>query len=189
MPMSRTLVVLMCFCLGSFLMGCSQTENRTETAPGASSTPAPIAASSPAASSEAAEPPADVVQASAQEVELPAGGAAQAVVRIKIAGGYHINGNPASKYQIATSLSVEPGQGVTAGKTIYPPSVSKRFSFSNEPITVYEGEAVIKQPLRAESSASKGSQTLKGKLKVQPCDEHVCYPPLTLDISIPVNVK
>lgn len=176
----------MCFCAICFLfVGCSQTENKTTTAPVASSTPAP-ASSAPAPE---AGPPADVVQASAQEIALAAGGGAEAVVKIKIADGYHINGNPASKFQIATSLSVEQGEGVTAGKTVYPPSVSKKFSFSEEPITVYEGEAIIKQPLRAESSAKKGSQTLKGKLKVQPCDDHVCYPPRTLEVSIPVSVK
>lgn len=133
--------------------------------------------------------PADVVQASALEVELKAGGTAEAVVRVKIAEGYHINGNPASKFQIATALEVGAGDGLNAGKPVYPPSMTKEFEFSKEPLQVYEGEAVIKLPLRAEASAAKTSRVLRGKLKVQPCNNKVCFPPRTLDVSLPVTVK
>ncbi|HEV7842942.1 MAG TPA: hypothetical protein VGO69_04555, partial [Pyrinomonadaceae bacterium] len=52
--------------------------------------------------------PEDVVQASARDVEVQAGKSAQAEVKLKIKEGYHINGNPASQYQIATLLTPEP---------------------------------------------------------------------------------
>ena len=170
------------------LAACSQTENKPADSPAATSTASP-AQSVAATPDSSAGAPADVVQASASEVELKAGGAAEATVRIKIADGYHINGNPASKFQIATALDVQTGEGLTAGQVIYPPSIKKTFEFSKEPIVVYVGEALVRQPLRAEAGAAKGSRTLHARLKVQPCDDKVCFPPRTLEVSIPVNVK
>jgi hypothetical protein len=137
-------------------------------------------------------PPADIVRADAQGVEIAAGGAAESSVRLTIADGYHITANPATlSYQIATQLSVEPGDsgGITAGQPVYPPSVMKKFAFEPSPFAVYEGEAVIKLPLRAETKASAGAHTLRVKLRVQACDDQSCYPPRTLNTSIPINIK
>ncbi len=134
-------------------------------------------------------PPPDVVVPTTQQVELIRGHDIDAEISVKIAKGYHINGNPASKFQIATTLEIEPVNGITLGKTVYPPSETKKFSFSNEPIQVYEDVAVIKQPLRADAGATSGNTTLRGKLTVQPCDDTVCFPPRTLKVEILVNIK
>jgi hypothetical protein len=140
-------------------------------------------------STPAKDLPADVVRAEAARVELKSGGSAEASLKLKVLPGYHINGNPASKFQIATSLSVEPVEGITAGQPVYPQSVTKKFSFSEQPIAVYEDEVTIKLPLNAAGGAQKGEQQLKGKVRFQACDDEVCYPPRNLDTSIPVTIK
>lgn len=135
-------------------------------------------------------PPADIVRAEAQSTEIAAGGAAESVVRLTIAEGYHISANPATlSYQIATQIKVEPADGITVGQPVYPPSVTRKFAFEPQPFAVYEGEAVIKLPLRAEASASRGTHTLGAKLRVQACDEQACYPPRNLNTSLPIVVK
>ena len=133
--------------------------------------------------------PADVVRAEAASVELKSGGSAEAALKLKVLHGYHINGNPASKFQIATSLDVEPVEGITAGQPAYPQSVTKKFSFSEQPIAVYEDEVTIKLPLNATAAARKGEHQLKGKVRFQACDDEVCYPPRNLEASIPVTIK
>jgi thiol:disulfide interchange protein DsbD len=133
--------------------------------------------------------PADVLRAEAATVELKSGGSAEASLTLKVLQGYHINGNPASKFQIATSLDVEQVEGITPGQPVYPPSVTKKFSFSEQPIAVYEEEVTIKLPLKASAAARKGEQQLKGKVRFQPCDDEVCYPPRVLETSIPVTIK
>lgn len=136
-------------------------------------------------------PPADIVRAEAQGVELAAGGSsAEASVRLSIAPGYHITANPATlSYQIATQLNVEPSEGITAAKPVYPSSVMQKFAFEPQPFAVYEAEAVIKLPVSAEARAAKGSHALRARLRVQACDDQACYMPKTLNISIPVTVK
>jgi DsbC/DsbD-like thiol-disulfide interchange protein len=135
-------------------------------------------------------PPADIVRAEAGAVEIAAGGAAEAFVRVLISDGYHISANPATlSYQIATQINVEPDDMFTVGKPVYPPSITKKFDFEPQPFAVYEREAVIKLPLRAAAGASVGQHTLRAKVRVQACDDQACYPPRTLNTSIPVTVK
>ena len=135
-------------------------------------------------------PPADIVRADPNGVEIAVGGGAEASVRLTIADGYHISANPATlSYQIATQITVEPGDGITVGQPVYPPSVTKKFAFEPQPFAVYEGEAIIKVPLRAEASAARGTHNLRARLRVQPCDDQACYPPRTINLSLPVTVK
>jgi len=121
-------------------------------------------------------------------VSQPASGTLEILIRID--EGYHVNANPATfPYLIATEL--QPGQlaGVSIDKPVYPPAVKKKFQFAEEQLAVYEGDASIKLQLRTSSIAAKGNQSLPFKLRVQACDDEKCYPPATLDGSIPIDVK
>ena len=183
--MTRKKLLLSLGLCAIFLSACSGTQpaNSGAGANATSGSPGQIQTSSEAA-------PADVVRVDVPAVEIKAGGSADAAVRLTIAQGYHINANPPTfSYLKATELTVEPGQGVTSGKPAYPASVTRKFSFSKDPLAVYEGETAIKLPLTAAADAKKGAQTLKGRLRVQACDDEKCYPPRTIETSIPVTIK
>ena len=180
--MKNLLLLSFCFC-AVFFSACSQTQTSNTAANAAPGNSGQIQTSADAA-------PADVVRVGVPSIELKAGDSTEAVVKLAIAQGYHINANPPTfSYLKATELTVEPGEGVTPGKPVYPASVTRKFSFSNDPLAVYEGETVIRLPLASAADAKKGAQTLKGKLRVQACDDEKCYPPRTLEASIPVTVK
>lgn len=183
----KQLLLAFCFC-AIFLSACSSTETSNSGANGAGANSASDNSGQIQTSNEA--PPADVVRVDVPAVEIKAGGTAEVTVKLTVASGYHINANPPSfSYLKATELTIEPGQGVTAGKPTYPSSVTRKFAFSKDPLAVYEGETAIKLPLTAAADAKKGAQTLKGKLRVQACDEEKCFPPRTMETSIPVTVK
>jgi DsbC/DsbD-like thiol-disulfide interchange protein len=126
---------------------------------------------------------------SPQKVEVEAGKTAQAEVRLTIKEGYHINANPPSQYQIATQLTIEQAEGITAGQPKYPASLTRKFSFSDQPLAVYEKEATISIPLSAQAGAAKGERSMPARLRFQACDDQVCYPPKNLQVSIPLMVK
>jgi hypothetical protein len=183
----KTKLIIGCLC-ALFLCACSKTETDK---PGAA-TPNTAVASSNATTGETTSkaPPTDVVRVETPNVELKAGTGSEASIKLTIASGYHINANPPSfSYLKATELNVEPAGGITPGKPVYPSSVTRQFAFSKDPLAVYEGETAIKLPLSAADNAPKGAQTLKGKLRIQACDEEACYPPRTIETSIPVTVK
>ena len=173
--------------LCGFLLLASAACSKTEQANNNSATANSSSNASPASPTKT--PPANIVTASAAEVELTTASSTDAAVQINIMSGYHINGNPASKYQIATTIDVEAADGITAGQPQYPPYLMRKFSFSPEPIAVYEGQATIKVPLKADASVKKGTHTLRAKVRVQPCDDQACYPPRNIEASLPIVVK
>ncbi|HEX8188994.1 MAG TPA: protein-disulfide reductase DsbD domain-containing protein [Pyrinomonadaceae bacterium] len=147
----------------------------------------------PAATAQATPGPArqpQPVTATADEVRLDAGGAGEASVRLDIAPGYHTHANPASdKFYIATELRAEPQEGITPGKPAYPPGASRKLGFAEKPLSLYEGSVVIKLPLRADRSASKGRHMLRAKLRVQHCNDEACFPPRDIDAPVAVTVN
>jgi len=132
----------------------------------------------------------DVVQARPEEVTLAAGESGEATVKLQIRSGYHVNANPPSfPYLKATELDITPAEGIAVEFMRYPDPLTKKFSFSEQPLAVYEGETIVKARLKADKTAKSGKHNLSAKLRVQACDDHVCYAPGTLDVTVPVTIK
>src|SRR3954470_9475651 len=145
------IIVALTISLLLFFAGCSQGEKTTNQAAAGAGNQA-SSTNEPTTSTKL--PPADVVKVSADAVEIKAGGSGEASVKLMVANGYHINANPPSfSYLKATELTLEPTEGITPGKPVYPQAVTRKFAFSKDPLSVYEGEASIKLPLSAEAKA------------------------------------
>ena len=159
------------------LSGCSQPAPTQTTQPAASPTASPKIAS------------VDVVKVSPEEVTVSPGSSADATVRLTIDKGYHVNANPPTfPYLKPTEMLFKPAPPMSVALIIYPTANTRKFQFAEKPLAVYEGEVVIKVQLKVEKGAPKGKQNLSGKLRVQACDEEVCYAPGERDIMIPVNI-
>jgi DsbC/DsbD-like thiol-disulfide interchange protein len=131
-----------------------------------------------------------VVLFSAEPVEIAANTSTEAVVHVKVKDGYHVNANPPTySYLKPIELELKPGNGFSVGFITYPDPTVKKFPFADKPLSIYEGDTALKILLKADAAASKGSSNLAGKLKVQACDDQVCYPPGEISIAIPVIVK
>jgi hypothetical protein len=132
----------------------------------------------------------DVVKVTPEELTLAKGESGYAVVRLQVQNGYHINANPASfPYLIATELQLPPASGITVSFVIYPEPLTKTFAFADQPLKVYEGDTAVKAMVRATPAAAAGQHNLSAKLRVQACDDQVCYVPGTIDLTVPVTVK
>ena len=140
------------------------------------------------------EPPAinsvDVVKANAQELTVAAGESGETLVRLQITDGYHVNANPASfSYLIPTQLEFTPADGIAVEFITYPDPLTRKFSFSEKPLAVYEGETTLKARLKTDKASKPGPHNLSAKLRVQACDDKVCYAPGAIDLVVPVNIK
>jgi thiol:disulfide interchange protein DsbD len=132
----------------------------------------------------------DVVKVSPEEVTIEPGGTAEARVRLTIDNGFHVNANPPSfSYLKPTELEVKPDAGISISFTRYPDPLTRSFEFAEKPLAVYEGETQITVRLKADRTAKPGRTNLAATLRVQACDEKVCYAPGTKDVSIPVVVQ
>lgn len=132
----------------------------------------------------------DVVKAEVQPVEITVGGSSETTVRLTIQSGYHVNANPPTfSYLIPTELQITPTDGVSVSAMSYPPGINVKMAFSEQPLAVYEGNIEIKATLKVDKSAKPGQHSLAAKLRIQACDDKVCYPPGTRDLAIPIVFK
>ena len=154
----------------------------------------PVGDTNKNASPAAAEPTpvtsTGVVKVIPEELTLNKGESGTAIVRLQIQNGYHVNANPPSfPYLIPTQLELGGAKNILAGKITYPDPLTRTFSFADAPLKVYEGEAVIKAEVNTRAAAESGKHNLSAKLRVQACDDNVCYPPGVIDLVVPVTVK
>jgi hypothetical protein len=145
---------------------------------GQTSTPAQVSSS------------ADVVKITAADLAVNAGQSVSAAIKLSIKLGFHVNANPPTfSYLIPTEVTAGKVEGVTAGKPAYPAAVKKKFQFADQPLAVYEGEALVTLPISVAAGTAKGPRSLPITLRVQACDEQQCFPPATLNATIQVEVK
>ncbi len=147
----------------------------------------------PPANTNAPKPPVTstgVVTVTSPETIIISGASADAIVRLKIDNGYHVNANPPSfAYLIPTQLELMPLVGIAVESITYPNALTKKFSFAEQPLAVYEGEGEIKVRLKIEKSVPLGERNLPATLRVQACDDQVCYAPGSIDLTLPVSIK
>ena len=132
----------------------------------------------------------DVVKVSVSDISAKPNQSVDAPVQVTIDKGYHINANPPTfPYLKATELEVLNAPGIGVNFVVYPDPQTRTFAFAEKPLAVYEGTINIKAQLKIGKDAKPGTLSVPAKLRVQACDEEVCYAPGTLDVSLPLNIQ
>lgn len=163
-------------------VSCKRNEGGITAVPGG----VPSAAATPAEVSNSGQ----VVAVIAPSIDVVRGASKDAVVKLAISPGYHVNANPATyPYLIATEITPGQVEGIRPDKPKYPGARTQKFQFAEEPLAVYEGDVEIKLPVKADAKASVGQRSLPITVRVQACDTEKCFPPATLTANIPVEVK
>lgn len=113
----------------------------------------------------------------------------QVVVVMEIPNGYHVNSNrPLESFLKATQLKIEAPSSVRLGPVTYPRALLRKFSFSNDKLSVYEGRVILRFSVTVPASFSGGSMELKAKLNYQSCSDALCFPPQTRDVKVEIPV-
>lgn len=117
------------------------------------------------------------------------GRAVQAAVVMEIPRDFHINSNkPLGKYFKATALKVSAVSGIKIGPVTYPRGVIRKFSFSEEQLSVYEGRVVMRFTVNIPADFQPGVTRLTARVSYQSCSNEVCFQPETRSISMPIAV-
>lgn len=118
-----------------------------------------------------------------------AGEKAQIEITAEIEAGYHINSNkPTEDYLIATEVKFESLENATFGEIIYPSAKMAKFTFSEEKLSVYEDELIVRSTLMLDKNMSAGEKLIKGSFSFQGCNDVNCFPPKTINFEIPLQV-
>lgn len=135
-------------------------------------------------------PPNITVTASLSADKVQRGRTVKGTVVLDIPGGFHVNSSrPLEKFLIPTQLKMEPTEGIRVSAVSYPRAVLRKFKFSKNRVSVYEGRATMSFNVTVPASVSLGSKELKGRLRYQSCNDEVCFPPQSRDVSLWLNVQ
>jgi len=118
------------------------------------------------------------------------GRSVQANVVMEIPNGLHVQSSrPLDKFLVATKLNLEAPAGVKVSAPIYPRAVMRNLKFSKGKVAVYEGRAPIRFNVTIPANYSGNSAEIKGRLRFQACNDESCFPPVTRDVKIWVNIE
>jgi thiol:disulfide interchange protein DsbD len=122
--------------------------------------------------------------------KIKKGRVVRATVVMDIPSGLHVQSSkPLDKYLIATKLDVETPSGMKVGPISYPRAVMRNLKFSKSAVAVYEGRAMIRFNVTVPANYSGSSGDIKGKLRFQACNDESCFPPVTREVKMWLNVE
>jgi thiol:disulfide interchange protein DsbD len=122
--------------------------------------------------------------------KIKKGRLARASVVMDIPAGLHVQSSkPLDKFLVPTKLDVETPSGMQVGPITYPRALMKKLKFSKGMVAVYEGRAMLRFNVTVPANYSGGSGEIKGKLRFQACNDESCFPPVTREVKIWLNVE
>ena len=122
--------------------------------------------------------------------KIKKGRSVRATVTMDIPHGLHVQSSkPLDKFLVATKLDVETPSGMSVGPISYPRPLMRKLKFSKGNVAVYEGKAMIRFNVTVPANYSGGSGEIKGKLRFQACNDEACFPPVTREVKMWLNVE
>lgn len=121
--------------------------------------------------------------------KLAAGDKCKFAVVLEVQDGWHINANPPSPEEmIPTQVTVQSKYKAKQLETTYPEGSELTMEGFEDPVSVYEGEVLIRGEIQAATDAAGKTEELEFLVKYQACNEKTCLPPKTLKLagSIPI---
>ena len=120
-------------------------------------------------------------------------------VRIELADGLHVYGEPVPDGFHATTATLRPSEGIRIGEPIYPPTTPRAFPVLGVTLNTYEGVVDVAVPVTRTAAWDDLSEfrrrmgfpplkevTLDVEVNYQACSETVCYLPERVRFSVPV---
>ncbi|MCK6682452.1 MAG: thioredoxin family protein [Thermoanaerobaculia bacterium] len=129
------------------------------------------------------------LQAFASKDPVAAGSKVEIAVVAEIGATWHINSHtPKEDYLIPTELKLAPASGIEFGPVTYPAHEEKKFTFSEQPVAVYEGKTVFRLTGTVASTAAPGPTVIKATLAYQSCNDQQCLPPAETTAELTLNL-
>ena len=123
-----------------------------------------------------------------EPVVAKAGTTLEVKLPLQLREGYHVNSNtPPDPYLIPLRLTWDSGP-FSAADVVYPQPSLHKVEFFPAPLPVFSGRFELLTRFKVAASVQPGLVNVPGKLRYQACNDRMCLPPKTLDITLPVSV-
>jgi len=126
----------------------------------------------------------------APKVAAKRGAAVQAKIPMTVQQGYHVNSNtPSDEYLIPLKLTWKNTGALEAGTVVYPKPTLEKYEFSEKPLSVFTGKFEVTANFKVKPDAAAGPGAAVGSLRYQACSDRACYPPKTVEVTLPYTVQ
>jgi DsbC/DsbD-like thiol-disulfide interchange protein len=124
------------------------------------------------------------------KVAAKRGETVQVKVPMSVDPGFHVNSNkPNEEYLIPLKLTWKSTGPLEAGAIAYPKPAEEKYEFSEKPLSVFTGRFDVATPFKIPAGAPVGPGVATGQLRYQACNDKACFPPKTIEISLPYSVQ
>lgn len=114
---------------------------------------------------------------------------AAVTLRAVLPPGFHANSNtPSDEYLIPLTLKWTGGP-LTVDGISYPKGTLEKYSFSPKPLSVVEGEFSISTKFKVPADAPNGAAAQNGTLRYQACNDHMCFAPKSVPVSVTLEIE
>ena len=121
--------------------------------------------------------------------KLPLNSKLKIAVKVNIESGWHINSNsPNDEFLIPTSFDLLTDRDFEITTIKYPDSTILNLSFSDEPVSVFEGEFFIGVIIDVPEDLELGDLQIPVELYYQACNDQTCEPPQAVKSTIEISV-
>ena len=111
-------------------------------------------------------------------------------IPVTVLPGYHVNSNtPSDEYLIPLKLTWKSTGALEAGMVVYPKPTMEKYEFAEKPLSVFTGKFELDANLKAPANAHVGAGAAVGQLRYQACSDRACYPPKTVEVTVPYNIQ
>ncbi len=110
-------------------------------------------------------------------------------IELNIPAPYHINSDrPLDEYLIPTTVTFEPRDGVQFGRAVFPPAQMRKFQFSAEAMSVFEGIVTATVEATPAANLTKKEIDIQGIVGYQACNDEMCLPPVRVPVSAKLQI-
>jgi thiol:disulfide interchange protein DsbD len=102
--------------------------------------------------------------------------------------GWHINSNKPNDEYLIKSDVISKNEKFPLAKIVFPEARNETLSFSDKPVSVFEGNIVIGLLINIDKSLSVGNYKIPVQLKYQACNNQSCMPPTSITDTIQISV-
>lgn len=125
-----------------------------------------------------------------QKVAAKRGAAVQAKIPMTVQQGYHVNSNtPADEYLIPLKLTWKQTGALEGGAVTYPKPNLEKYEFSEKPLSVFTGKFEVTANFKVKADAPAGPGAAVGQLRYQACSDRACFPPKTIEVTVPYTIQ
>lgn len=116
------------------------------------------------------------------------GGTIDLALRITLPDGLHSQSNkPKDEALVPTTLTFDPTASLTPKEVVFPPAHDFKLE-TGDTLLVFEREFIVGVRVTVAATTTPGPITLNAKLRYQPCNNTLCFRPVTVPITWTIPV-